>query len=76
MSECKWCDTCHTPYSDADLDSQAIQVQVPEVINGIKRNIMTVERHQCGRCVRNQQRQQEARRRELDATVAGGEPAE
>lgn len=75
MSECKWCDQCDRPYPDSDVDAQAMQVQVPEIINGIKRNVITIERHQCGDCTRRiaDQRAQRAQRRALTEATADPE---
>ena len=69
MSECKWCDVCDTPYPDSDLDARAIQEHVPEIVNGVKRGHVAIERHQCGNCTRKQNAQREARRAAIAATL-------
>ena len=62
MSECKWCDSCDTPYSELDLDARAIQIHEPDVDrNGVKRGVITVERHRCGRCMREEKARREQR---------------
>lgn len=67
MSECKWCDSCDTPYSELDPDARAIQIQEPDMINGVRRGVITVERHHCGRCMREQ-----AQRRASRAAIEQG----
>ena len=62
MSECKWCDECNQPFPDSDVDSRALQVPVPKIENGVKVGIShTIERHQCGRCVRAEAKRAERR---------------
>lgn len=73
MSECKWCDTHEGAYPDSDPDSRAMSVPVPKLENGVKVGIAyTVERHQCGDCVRTEQATIEKRR----AIAAGVHDAE
>ena len=63
MSVCLWCDTCDTPYPDSDLDAQTLQVPIAKIVDGIKVGVShTVERHQCGRCTREQRAAVERRR--------------
>lgn len=69
MSLCNWCDSCQRPFPDSDIDSQAMQVPVPKIENGVKVGIShTVERHRCGDCVRAEQ-QVIASRRAIESTT-------
>lgn len=71
MSICLWCDSCNRPYPDSDTDSQAMQIPIANIINGIKVGTShTVERHRCGDCVRVERRVAE-KRRELVAEEEG-----
>lgn len=69
MSECKWCDFCHRPYPDSDIDSAAMSVPVPKVENGRKVGIAyTIEQHKCGDCMRDDRLIIDKRR-----AIAGGQ---
>lgn len=68
-----WCDTHEGAYSDADIDSRSMTVPVNKIENGVKVGIAyTVERHQCGSCVREERGAIEKRR----ALSAGAHDAE
>lgn len=66
MSECRWCDECDSPFSAIDEHARRINIEEPEVVNGVRRGIVTVQRDNCGRCMRKR----EARRRAVDAERA------
>ena len=75
MSICLWCDHCERPFPDSDVDSQAVQMNVPKVENGVKVGIShVVERHRCWDCVRAESRRIE-RQRAL-ATAVDEQPPE
>lgn len=74
MSECRWCDTCQKPFSALDDDARRINIEEPEIIGGIRRGTVTVQRDQCGGCMRElNRRSAEARRLTMGEEVTHGD---
>lgn len=65
MSDCRWCDNCESPYPTTDNDARRIQIEEPVMEGNIRRGSVTIERDQCGKCMRAQRRAQEERKREI-----------
>lgn len=55
MSEARWCDRHGGSFSALDPDARRINIEEPEIVNGIRRGVISVQRDHCGKCMRESQ---------------------